>query len=310
MNGIAPPARTRLPSLGHSYSLCERVARREAANFYHAFRLLPPCQRRAMCALYAFLRITDDIADSPGELCDKENALTLWRASLDAALAGQYSHAVHPALEHAVRTYRIPPRYLHDVLDGVATDLTPVRMQTFEELYRYCYRVASAVGLACIHIWGFEGEAAKAHAEQAGIAFQLTNILRDLAEDAARQRVYLPQSELERFGCTWDELGRSECNERFHALMAYQVQRARASYAEGEKLAPHLPPPGRAVFQVMLRTYRALLDAIEARDYDVFHGRVRVSAWRKLGLVVQALPVRWGWHGTPGRLGGVQGTGR
>jgi phytoene synthase len=276
--------------------LCERLARREAANFYHAFRLLPACQRRAMCALYAFLRITDDIADDPGDVPGKANALTHWRNHLDAALAGEYTHGVHPALHDAVSRYGIPPHYLHDVLDGVSMDLAPVCMQTFDELYRYCYRVASAVGLACIHIWGFTGDDARRHAEEAGIAFQLTNILRDLAEDMARARSYLPAAELADHGVTPEALQLGEMNEPIRTLLTFQVKRARDYYARGELLTPLLPPPGRAVFQVMLRTYRALLDAIEARDYDVFRGRVRVSRWRKLSLVVQALPVRWGWR--------------
>lgn len=285
-----------LPSLGHSYALCERLARREAANFYHAFRLLPACQRRAMCALYAFLRITDDIADGPADVKVKEWALADWRRALDAALSDRCAHPVHPALADTVRTFQIPPQYLHDVLDGVAMDLYPVCMATFAELDRYCYRVASAVGLACIHIWGFEQPAAaKLHAEKAGIAFQLTNILRDLSEDAARDRIYLPAEDLNRFGYTREDLLRGELSERFRDLMAFQVERARRFYAEGEKLEPLLSPQGRAVFRVMLRTYRALLDAIEARGYDVFQGRVRVGGWRKAGLVLQALPVRWGW---------------
>jgi phytoene synthase len=169
---------------------------------------------------------------------------------------------------------------------------------TFAELYRYCYRVASAVGLACIHIWGFADERAKTCAESAGIAFQLTNILRDLREDAARGRVYLPQEELLRFGYRSEQLHAGERDDRFRALMRFQVARARQYYDAARPLAAFLPPPGRAVFQVMIRTYRGLLDAIEARDYDVFSGRVSLSRWRKLSLVVQAVPTRLGVSGS------------
>ncbi|HEV3256516.1 MAG TPA: phytoene/squalene synthase family protein [Gemmataceae bacterium] len=281
--------------LAHSYAYCERLARRQAGNFYHAFRVLPGPQRRAMCALYAFLRLTDDLADGPGPSSDKRAYLAHWRRQLTAALAGHNPHRLHAALRHTVQSYNIPRQHLDDVLDGVEMDLDPVRYATFGDLYRYCYRVASAVGLACIHIWGFTGEAAKAYAESAGIALQLTNILRDLGEDAARGRVYLPREDLERFGYTEDRLGRGERDDRFRALMRFEVERARSYYQAARPLSGHLFPAGRAVFQVMTRTYAGLLEVIESRDYDVFSRRVSLSTWRKLGLAVQALPVRWGW---------------
>jgi phytoene synthase len=174
-------------------------------------------------------------------------------------------------------------------------DLLPVCYATFAELYRYCYRVASAVGLACIHIWGFMDDRAAAYAESAGIAFQLTNILRDLREDAAQGRVYLPQEDFIRFRYDVERLYRFERDDRFRALMRFQVDRARGYYDAARPLFALLPPPGRAVFQVLLRTYRGLLDAIEKRDYDVFSRRVTLSGWHKLGLIVRAVPTRLGW---------------
>lgn len=277
-----------------SYAYCERLARREAGNFYHAFRVLPAAQRRAMCALYAFMRVTDDLSDGAGAANSKRTRLHDWRGQLDRALEGKDGHRLHPALRHAVRTFGVPREYLEAVVDGVCMDLGPVRYATFADLYRYCYRVASAVGLACIHVWGFRAECAKEYAERAGIAFQLTNILRDLREDAERDRVYLPREDLERFGYAEEGLRRGERNERFRDLMRFEVQRARDYYRASRPLAGYLEPAGRAVFQVMARTYGGLLDAIERRDYDVFSGRVRVSPWRKLQFAVQALPVRWG----------------
>jgi phytoene synthase len=300
-DAITPPLHHPTPSpphhltLSQSYRYSDQLARRKAGNFYHAFRLLPRGQRRAMSALYAFMRITDDVTDEPGAATDKRAALEHWRRQLDRALAGEYTHPVHAALHDTVCNHGIPRVYLDDVLDGVGTDLEPVRFATFAELYRYCYRVASAVGLACIHIWGFADERARAHAESAGIAFQLTNILRDLGEDAARGRVYLPVEDLDRFGYSEDSLRRGEHNPQFRALMEFQVDRARGYYEAARPLAELLPPPGRAVFQVMTRTYCGLLDAIVARDYDVFSSRVRLSRWRKLWWTVQALPVRFGW---------------
>jgi len=277
-----------------SYSWCERLAQREAGNFYHAFRILPADQRRAMCALYSFLRIADDIADGPGETDDKRRQLGAWRRQLDAALAGEDSHPLHPALRHTVAQFGIPCQYLVEVLDGVGMDLDTERYETFAELYRYCYQVASAVGLACIHIWGFAGDRAPHHAEAAGIALQLTNILRDLSEDAGRGRVYLPREDLERFGYTEECLSLKIRDERFRELMRFQVARARGYYEAAEGLGQALRPAGRAVFLVMLRTYRGLLNAIVHRDFDVFSGRVRLSRLHKLWLAARALPVRWG----------------
>jgi phytoene synthase len=283
------------PALSRSYAYCERLARREAGNFYHAFRVLPNAQRRAMCALYAFLRVSDDLADGPGEPAARRALLDDWRRRFERVLAGEYSHRLHPAFHDAVRRHGIPRVYLDAVLDGVAMDLDCVRYPRFDDLYRYCYRVASAVGLACIHIWGFTDERAEAYAEKAGIAFQLTNILRDLGEDAARGRVYLPAEDLKRFGYAEDRLRRGERDAPFQGLMRFQVERARGYYEAARPLERLLPPPGRAVFLVLSRTYRGLLDAIERRDYDVFSSRVRVPGWRKVGLALRALPVRWGW---------------
>jgi phytoene synthase len=282
--------------LSYSYAWCERLARREAGNFYHAFRLLSAPPRRAMCALYAFMRVADDLSDSGASVAEKSLALADWRRQLDAALAGVYHHPLYPAFHHAVEQYGIPRCYLDDVLDGMGMDLVINRYDTFADLYRYCYRVASAVGLSCIHIWGFRHDRAKSYAESAGIALQLTNILRDLGEDAARGRVYLPREDLDRFGYSVDDLEQGRRGERFRDLMRFQVERARSYYEAAAPLAKLLDPAGRAVFLVMLRTYRGLLEAIVERDYDVFSSRVRLSWMRKLWLAARVLPLRWGWQ--------------
>jgi phytoene synthase len=281
--------------LATSYAYCENLARREAVNFFHAFRLLPRPQRRAMCALYAFLRIADDLSDGHGTPAEKRAWLTDWRRQLDEALAGHYIHRLHAALHHTVSVYGIPRQHLDAVLDGVEMDLEPVAFAHFADLYQYCYRVASAVGLACIHIWGYSDRRAEGYAESAGVAFQLTNILRDLAEDAGRGRIYLPREDLDRFGYSAEQLLRGECNESFRRLMHFQVQRAHGYYEAALPLRDLLTPPGRAVFLVMFRTYRGLLDAIKRRRYDVFSGRVRLSLGHKILLAARALPVRWGW---------------
>jgi phytoene synthase len=278
-----------------SYAYCERLTARVAGNFYHAFRLLPAEQRRGMCALYAFLRIADDLSDGPGSRGEKFASLESWRRDLRAALEGDYHHPLLPAVRDTVERFHVPRRYLEDALDGVGMDLDTGHYETFDDLYRYCYRVASAVGLACIHVWGFGGPEALAHAESAGIAFQLTNILRDLGEDAARGRVYLPREDLARFGYGAEDLGAGRIDDNFRALMRFEAERAYRYYESSLRLAPLLPPAGRSVFLVMVRTYRGLLDAIVDSGFDVFRRRARVSRWHKLWLVVRALPVRWGW---------------
>lgn len=279
--------------LSLSYAWCERVARQQAGNFYPAFRILPKMQRLAMSALYAYMRVTDDLADEPGEAVAKRITLNDWRHQFRAAMNGELRHPLHAALVDAIRRYEIPAQYFEDVIDGVETDLLPVRMQTFDELERYCYRVASVVGLACIRIWGCRSESGSNHAKEAGIAFQLTNILRDIGEDRARDRVYIPAEDMTRFDCSVEQLG---CvgDPAYRELMAFEVQRARDHYAAAEPLRDLLPKPGRAVFQVMFNTYRGILDEIERRGYDVMSKRVSLSRSKKLGLVLKALPVRWG----------------
>jgi phytoene synthase len=281
-------------SVARSFAYCERLARRAAANFYPAFRLLPADQRRGMCALYAFMRVADDLADEPGVLDAKRQALDAWRQQLGDALAGVYRHPLHPALHATLNRYGIPREHLDAVLDGVGMDLETDRYESFADLYRYCYRVASAVGLACVCVWGAPGPAAAGPAESAGIAFQLTNILRDLAEDVARGRVYLPREDLRRFGYGEEDLLAGRRDERFRALMCFEVERAYAYYEAASPLAGLLPPAGRAVFLVMARTYRSLLDAIVRRDFDVFTERVRLGRLHKMWLAARAVPVRWG----------------
>ncbi len=294
MPATLPHADPHEREVARSYAYCEGLARRAAKNFYHAFRLLPADQRRAMCALYAFMRIADDLADGPGPFGDKRPQLESWRRQLAECAGGAYRHPLHPALHHTLTRYAIPRAHLDAVLDGVAMDLDTDRYETFADLYRYCYRVASAVGLACVCVWGAPAADAGPFAEAAGVAFQLTNILRDLAEDARRDRVYLPQEDLRRFGYAEDELRAGLRNDRFRDLMRFEAERAYAYYEAAAPLGGLLPPAGRAVFLVMLRTYRGLLDAIVRRDFDVFSGRVRLGRLHKLWLALNALPVRWG----------------
>jgi phytoene synthase len=250
--------------------------------------LLPSAKADAMHALYAFLRVTDDLTDEPGDEATKRADLARWRCRLDAALADTPSHRCHVALAHTVRTFGIPPAYLHAVLDGCETDLTPVRFKSFEQLHVYCYRVASVVGLSCVRIWGVKPgvtwEQAEPLAEAAGYAFQLTNVLRDLGEDLSRGRVYLPSDEHARFDCPPEKWGEAASADRFRELLKFQVARARAYYQQSEPLAELLTPEGRNVFTLMSRAYRGLLDRVEAAGAGVLTRRVRLSWWRKLEL--------------------------
>jgi phytoene synthase len=279
-----------------SYAFCRNLARREAGNFHHAFRLLPRQQYLAMSALYAFLRISDDLGDNSAPTDQKRLALADWRQQLRCSWDNGDGRGVFPALRHAATTYGIPRELFETALDGVEMDLDTARYPTLADLARYCYRVASVVGLACIRIWECRDERATTYAESAGIAFQLTNILRDLGEDCDRGRIYLPQEDLVRFGYSEEDLKRRKRSTAFRELMAFEVARARGYYQAAEPLTGLLAPPGRAVYQVMSRTYRALLGLIEKSDYDVFSQRVRLGSWRKLGLALQALPARFGWR--------------
>ncbi len=282
-------------SLLRSYSYCEEVARREAGNFYPAFLLLPPPRRLGMCALYTFMRLADDLSDEPRPNGEKCQLLAGLRRSLHSVLAGDTTHPMHAALAHTIRQFHVPIRYLEAVIDGVEMDLEPVAYKSFRELHNYCYHVASVVGLSCVHVWGFDGTSTLRYAEDAGIAFQLTNILRDVAEDAARGRVYLPGDELAQFGYDADRLRRGVRDPAYLAMMRFQAARAHAYYDSGARVQRRLSSAGRAVFQMMSATYRELLREIERRDFDVFQGRVRVPSWKKVFFAACALPTRFGW---------------
>jgi phytoene synthase len=269
-----------------SYAWCEGVARNQAKNFYYSFLLLSKPQRRAMCAVYAFMRYCDDLSDDEG-VPDRPAAIARWREDLAAALAGNPAdHAVWPAFIDAVTRYKIPQQYFYDMIDGVSSDLEPRRIQTFEELYDYCYHVASVVGLTIIHIFGFESQDALLLAEKCGIAFQLTNILRDVREDAEKNRVYLPAEDLARFGVSPPAF---EPRERFIELMRFEAQRARDYYRESAPLVGLIDPGSRASLRALIGIYSRLLDRIVASDYDVLARRVRVPTWEKLWVLMRSV---------------------
>ncbi len=267
-------------SLEHSYSHCRRVARRRARNFYYAFVLLPRAQRGAMCAIYAFMRRCDDLSDEPGA---GAGAIERWRRELAEALEGRYSrHPVWPAFHDTVRRYGIPQECFFEMIEGVASDLEPRRIRTFEELYRYCYQVASVVGLALIRILGFRSDEALPLAEKCGVAFQLTNILRDLREDAERGRIYVPAEDLERF-----QVKPWERTPAFLELLRFEAARARAYYEESRPLLEMVEPAGRRCLWTLIEIYRRLLERVERAGYEILDRRVALPGFEKAFLVVR-----------------------
>jgi phytoene synthase len=267
-----------------SYAHCRRVARTRARNFYYSFLLLSREQKDAMCAIYAFMRFCDDLSDEEG---GSRAAIERWRTELDEALAGRLPpNPVWPAFCDSVTRYAIPHRYFQEMIYGVSSDLEPRSIATFDELYQYCYKVASVVGLTIIHIFGFESPRALELAEKCGIAFQLTNILRDVREDADRGRTYLPWEDLARFGV---DPARLEHDERFIALMRFEAARARRYYDESWPLLDLIQRRSRPSLWALMRIYSRLLERIERSNYDVLDRRISLPVWEKLSIVGRAL---------------------
>jgi 15-cis-phytoene synthase len=280
-----------------SYAFCRRMARRAGSNFYAGFLLLSGEKRRAMDALYAFMRHTDDLADAAPADPPRRDALAAWRAALHEAMKGDTANvsplplgeetAILPALTDASRRFHIPCEHLDAVIDGVEMDLDHHRYETFDELQQYCERVASAVGLACIHVWGFRGPEAFEPARQAGIALQLTNILRDLRQDAKADRVYLPLADLRQCGYSVDDLLAGVDNQAFLRLIACEIARAEQFYCGGAELCRWLEPDGRRIFGLIMATYRELLQKIARDPAVVLQRQVRLSRFRKLQLLAR-----------------------
>jgi phytoene synthase len=274
-------------TVDESYRYCVRVARSRAKNFYYSFILLSAQQRKAMCAIYAFMRYCDDLSDEPGAT---RAPMERWRAELEEALEGRFSnHPVWPAFHHTVRRFGIPHEYFRQMIDGVTSDLEPRRFETFDDLYRYCYQVASVVGLTIIHIFGFDTRSALPLAEKCGVAFQLTNILRDVREDAGLGRIYFPMEDLQRFGVTEENLRSGQRTPEFLKLMRFEAARARAYYTESAPLLELIHPRSRSSLWALITIYSSLLERIEAANYDVFTRRVRLSLFEKSCIVLRAM---------------------
>ena len=274
-----------------SYAHCRKVAKARAKNFYYSFLLLDKTQRDAMCAIYAFMRHCDDLSDNP-EAKDKaqiSQQIALWRMDMDNSLKGRMAeNLLWPAFCDTVHRYSIPQRFFHEMIDGMLSDIEPRQIETYEELYRYCYQVASVVGMTIIHIFGFESVRALLLAEKSGVAFQLTNILRDVREDADMGRVYLPREDLRRFGVNAEQLRLGMENDRFRSLMKFEASRAWACFEESEPLSTLVDPRSRRSLWALREVYKRLLERIEKANYAVLNKRISVPKRTKILLMLRA----------------------
>ena len=284
-------------TVAQSYEECHRIARASHSNFYYAFFLLPKKRRDGLAALYAFMRLVDDVADEGHDLAAKQRGLAKWRAALDEAVNSNNAisisalpgaAAVLPALVDTMRRYNMPARYLHDLISGAEMDLTVNSYATFDRLREYCYRVAGTVGLTCTHAFGFRDSRALDLAEKLGLAFQLTNIIRDVHDDYAMGRVYLPEEDLAQYNVSPGDFARAEATLGVQELLRFEADRAWQCYEEGAALLNLIEPESRPALWLLVHTYSALLARIEDLDYAVFGERVRLSKAEKLVFIAKA----------------------
>ena len=278
-----------------AYEYCRRISKRRAKNFYYAFRTLPARKRRAIYAVYAFCRYCDDVADEDLPLGERTRLLSELRQSLAQCRSGRPDGPLFVALHHASGAFGVPYEYYETVIDGVEMDLTVTRYESFDELNDYCYKVASVIGLICIEIAGYTDQRAREYAADLGVAMQLTNILRDVREDAERERIYLPMNDLRAHGYSEAELKGAAYNDAFRSLMKFESDRARRYFERGRRLFPLLAGEARVFPMVLHGIYSAVLDRIEQRGFDVFAERVGLSTQEKLAITAKL----WLAYGLP-----------
>ena len=281
-----------MPNLEAGYLACRGVARRSASNFACINWLLPIEQRRGMQALYAFARRCDDIADSEEPLDTRRERLARWRHEVRDAMAGRAVDPVLVAVADTVSRFVVPQHLLWRIIDGVEMDLNHTGFATYAELRRYCEHVASAVGLACLAIWNCRRDEAILPAADCGVAFQLTNILRDLQEDGRQGRIYIPREELARFGTAPIDWFGVVGTEPLLELLKFQCQRAAALFEAGLRTEAYLDLGPKRVFHLMWTTYRAILARIERDPLVVLRKRVRLSQLEKLAVASRVFFVR------------------
>ncbi len=279
------------PELAAAYQQCAQEVRRSAGNFYYAFRLLPAPKRRALHAVYRFCRGADDIADGPGTAEQRRDHLEAYRLLLENALRGRPTSPEWMTLADSAERFRLNPRHLHDVIDGCQADCAPLVIETEADLKRYSYGVAGSVGLLSARIFGYSDPRVEGFAVELGEAMQLTNILRDLAEDLDNQRCYLPRADLERFSLTEPDLrlgGRGPRAAAYRELMAFEADRASRHFAVGLRLVPLVERDARGCPAALAALYQRLLVEMRRRDFDVQSQRLSLSPARKVGLALSA----------------------
>jgi len=262
------------------------LVRKSRSSFYYSFLFLPRAKREALYAVYALCRAVDDIADDSGDVEAKAERLKGWREELDRCYAGRPTHFITRALRDCLSRYPIPKGYFDEVIAGVEMDLTVTRYPTIADLARYCYRVASVVGLICIEIFGYRREATKEYAINLGLALQLTNILRDLKTDGRRGRIYLPQEDLERFGYSEDDLLHCRYTPGFFPLMRFEADRARDYFRRAAESLPSEDRKNMAAAEIMGRIYRETLETIARKEFRVFEDRIALPRARKIRLAL------------------------
>ncbi len=274
--------------IAEAYRYCANVTRSSSTNFYLAFLTLPREIRASSLAAYAYCRMCDDIVDEPEPGADQKAQLEQVRKSVKDAYSGLANGPIWIALADTFQRFDLDQSHLLAVADGCEMDIDTDRYETFEDLLVYCHRVASSVGLMCIEICGFDNPDAPALATDLGVAFQLTNVMRDVREDALRGRVYLPLEDLEQFDVSHDELTGSTASPRFRRMMAFQIERARNYYESGSKVLPMLNN-GRSCPDLMLNFYSRILDNIETADGDVLSKRIGLGTASKIALMTKLL---------------------
>ncbi|HZM11050.1 MAG TPA: phytoene/squalene synthase family protein [Candidatus Limnocylindrales bacterium] len=287
-----------------AYGVCRHIARSAAKNFYYGFLALPARKRNALSAVYAFMRYADDISDDPSIPCElRREKLTEWMNGLRRVVDGERTDdPVLMALADTQKAFNIPLDLLEKLVQGTAMDLpeadnkeksaegkipATVHYETFDQLYNYCYHVASVVGLVCIRVFGYRDPRAERLAEQTGVAFQLTNIIRDIKEDSELGRIYLPSEDLRRFGVDARTLTNGNAVAAFRPVLEFEAQRAREYYRSAEELLPMIDDDSQPALWTLVEIYRRLLERIAARNYDVFSERVQLSAAEKVGLLAR-----------------------
>jgi len=276
-----------VPDVSRAYAHCAEIARASGSSFLATFWMFPREERRALHAIYAFCRLADDIADDPAVSGDRGRLLERWRGELDAAYLGKARHPVGVALGDAAHRFRLPQRWFVDLLAGIEADLRGQPIESFGDLERYCYCVASTIGLLVVRVRGMQGAAVEGYARNLGIAVQLTNVLRDVGADAAAGRVYLAREDMERMAVAPEALTGRELTEELRLLLALYAERARIRYERAQGLLPGELRSALRPAQAMGAIYRDLLETLQARGFPCLTESLRLSKARRLAIAAR-----------------------